>query len=318
VIAAVRRLALAVAWLLAVIVMSLGSAGIVARWSESPGPARAELTWAGDRALAPSLDAAQASLEAIAVDVERLSVLARGALAAIAGEDRGPFLAALTEGGAVAQDIRIDSASLRGAILALPGGAAADAIAYGEPALDHRSALLAALASTEGLARSWATFTAGGVAASGLISLLVQHDATVAAAATEGRAAEYEAALTTIAEATGMLAEATAIRDQLANAADVATLDEWLGRNRRYDAALVTLYTALRDTGGIIDEAAREAYREESVARAALPPDPRGLVVIVADIGRGGLNQAVIAIERARGSLSLALEALAPAVGRAS
>jgi hypothetical protein len=61
-----------------------------------------------------------------------------------------------------------------------------------------------------------------------------------------------------------------------------------------------------------VSDAVRDAYREESAARAQLPPDTRGLIVIVADIGRGGLNQAVIAIEQARGRLNLALEALAP------
>jgi len=55
----------------------------------------------------------------------------------------------------------------------------------------------------------------------------------------------------------------------------------------------------------------RAAYQEEGAARALLPPDTRALVVIIADIGRGGLNQAVIAIEQARGRLNLALEALA-------
>lgn len=311
-------MALAVVWLLVVVALAMGSAGIVVRGSHPPGPARAELTWAGDRATGPSLAAAQASLEAIASDVDRLAVLARGALAAMTADDQGPFVAALTDGTGVARGIGADSAALRGSILALPGGAAADAIRHGGAALARRSALLAALESTEGLARSWAVFTAGSVAASGLIALLVRHDATAAAAAADGRAADYGAALATLAEATRMLADATAIRDQLANTADVTTLDQWLSRNRRYDAALVALYTALRESGGIVNAAVREAYREESAARAVLPPDPRGLVVIVADIGRGGLNQAVISIERARGRLGLALRLLGPAGAGAS
>jgi hypothetical protein len=318
VIAALRRMALAIVWLLAVVALALGSAGVVARWSHPPGPARAELTWAGDRAVAASLAEALASLEVIAVDVDRLALLARGALAAMTAIDQGPFVAALSEGAGVAQGIRKASASLRDEILALPGADPADAIKYGGPVRARRSALLAALESTEGLGRSWATLTAGSVLASDLISLLVRHDETAAAAAADGRAARFEAALELLAEANRILVEATAIRDQLANAADVATLDAWLGRNRRYDAALVALYSAFRETGGIVDETVREAYREESAARAVLPPDPRGLVIIVADIGRGGLNQAVIAIERARGRLSRALEALAPAGGGSS
>jgi hypothetical protein len=39
-----------------------------------------------------------------------------------------------------------------------------------------------------------------------------------------------------------------------------------------------------------------------------LPGDTRGLVVIMVDIAQGGLNQAVISIEEARGSLAGALD----------
>jgi stage V sporulation protein SpoVS len=52
----------------------------------------------------------------------------------------------------------------------------------------------------------------------------------------------------------------------------------------------------------------RAAVKAEAVARANLPPDRRALVVIMADIGRGGMNGAVIAIEEARATLTDALE----------
>ena len=110
----------------------------------------------------------------------------------------------------------------------------------------------------------------------------------------------------------------SARRDGLVNTSDVSTLDAWLSRNQRYDAALVALYAALQESGGLVTDKVRDAYREEGAARAILPPDTRGLVLIVADIGRGGLNQAVIAIEQARGRLNLALEALQPVEGPAS
>jgi hypothetical protein len=52
----------------------------------------------------------------------------------------------------------------------------------------------------------------------------------------------------------------------------------------------------------------REAFSGEQAARRGLPADTRGLVVIMSDIARGGLNQAVISIEQARGALSSALD----------
>ena len=53
----------------------------------------------------------------------------------------------------------------------------------------------------------------------------------------------------------------------------------------------------------------RRAIAAEAEARDNLPPDTRGLVVIMAEIGRGGMNGAVIAIEQARGRLASAIEA---------
>lgn len=318
-IAAARRTLSAVAWLLVVVVLALGSAGVVAQWSHPAGtPARAELTWYGDRTVAPSLDAAQTDLVAISDDMDRLALLARGALAAVTADDQGPFNAALAEGAGTARRIESASAALRANLLALPGATAADALRLGADVLARRAAMLGALESAAGIGGSWARLTAGSLAASELITLLTDHDRTVAAAAAEGRASDYEAALETVARATAMLDRAAEIRDRLANTTDVSTLGDWLGRNRRYDAALAGLYAALRDSGGIVNDAVREAFREEGAARADLPPDTRGLVLIVAEIGRGGLNQAVIAIEQARGRLNLALEALAPLDGAAS
>ena len=40
-----------------------------------------------------------------------------------------------------------------------------------------------------------------------------------------------------------------------------------------------------------------------SAPRRRCPPDARALVVILGDVARGGLNQAVIVIEEARGRL---------------
>ncbi len=118
--------------------------------------------------------------------------------------------------------------------------------------------------------------------------------------------------MTTLDAAIARLNDAVVIRDRLANTTDVSTLDQWIGRNRRYDQILKTLYGALRDSGGVVNDIVRAAYQEESQARANLPPDTRGLVVIIADIGQGGLNQAVIAIDQARARLTLAIQALSP------
>ena len=85
------------------------------------------------------------------------------------------------------------------------------------------------------------------------------------------------------------------------------TLDIWLDLNADYDAALRTLYQAILDSGGSVTPAVRAAYDAEASARERLPSDTKGLVIILGEIGRGGLNQAVIAIEEARSELDAAL-----------
>ena len=146
--------------------------------------------------------------------------------------------------------------------------------------------------------------SASSLAASRLSAELEAHVDAVATAAEHGRDAAYEAALAALDDADAAIAGARELRDLLADTVEVTTLDEWLDRSEAYDVALRALYTALDDVGGRVTTAVREAIAAEEAARARLPPDARGLVVIMADIGRGGMNGAVIAIEEARGRLA--------------
>ena len=92
-------------------------------------------------------------------------------------------------------------------------------------------------------------------------------------------------------------------------------LDAWVDRNRDYDLALQALYTALDQSGGnpntVKVQLARAAERR---AWEQLPPDRRTIIVIVAEVARGGLTQAVLAIDDTSGRIDDALaEANAPA-----
>jgi hypothetical protein len=163
------------------------------------------------------------------------------------------------------------------------------------------------VASTQGLEAAWLELASGSAAAARLSSLLAAHDEAVIAAAAQGRDAKYEEALTILDDADRTIDDAKLLRNQLARTVDVTTLDEWLERSGRYDAALRDLYAALVDSDGRITGAVREAMTAEEKAKDRLPPDTRGLVLIMAEIGRGGMNGAVVAIEQARGRLTEAL-----------
>jgi hypothetical protein len=229
----------------------------------------------------------------------------------LAQGDSAAVATAVSDGTTRIGRIAAASAALRARLAALPGiGPGMDA-RLGSDVRAEDAAIGAALETTSGLGASWATLTAGSAAADRLTTLLGQHDRLAAEAVRVGSTGAYTRALATVDDASAALDGASALRDAVANTADVSVLDEWIGRNRAIDSALHDLYAALAASKGAVTTDVRTALAAEKSAQADLPPDTRGLVVIMSDISRGGLNQAVIAIEDARGRLSGALAALA-------
>ncbi|HSK52861.1 MAG TPA: hypothetical protein VLA44_08905 [Clostridia bacterium] len=309
---AVRGLALAIAWTAVALLISAGAAGIIVGFDHVPGTgARAELTWAGDEAATARLDAVQADLEALRPMVDELGVDARGALASLAGQDLATVQAAVDEGAALVSEIDDASLRIRTDLAAVPGTSGRFARLITSDAVRERhAAMVDALDATEGLDVAWDRLTRGSIAAARLSQLLADHDRTMGEAILEGRDRNYPAAIDIIDDAGRFLDEADGMRGELARTVDVSTLDEWLSRNRTYDAALRELYSAIRASGGVRTDEVTDALAKERAARRQLPPDTRGLVVIMAEIGQGGLNGAVIAIEQARGALADAIRNL--------
>ena len=94
-----RRVALAAGWLLVAALVSLGAAGIVGAMAHMPGtPSRAELTYPGDKAIEPDLEAAEQGLLELAGEVRHLSDLGRQALSALVTRDVDALSAAVIEG----------------------------------------------------------------------------------------------------------------------------------------------------------------------------------------------------------------------------
>ena len=85
-------------------------------------------------------------------------------------------------------------------------------------------------------------------------------------------------------------------------------------REHDVDKALGRLYQATIDAKGRITNELRQAAVAERKAHDLLPSNTSGLVIILAEIGRGGLNQAVIGIEQTKAKLQAAVDELtAPA-----
>lgn len=306
-----ERLAHAVAWFLGAVLIALGSAGVVSGLDHQPGTAeRPELTWAADRAVRRTLAAATDELAAISRQVDAIGVQGRGALAALAARQFETLETAVSEGGLLVGEVRDRSARLRGRLEAMDEFGLGAEMRLSAANRERHARLLAALRSTDGLPGAWARLASGGLSGARLSALLARHDELIASAIEAGRGGAFQAAIEDIDAAAAALDDADRLRAQLANTSDVGTLEEWLRRNRDYDTALRNLYEASAASPAFKTADVRRAIRAEREAREQLPGNTNGLVIIMADIAQGGLNQAIIGVEQARGELSAALAEL--------
>ena len=306
-----RRAVLTVVWLLIAAVIAVGAAGLVAAMAHQPGTAsRAELTLDGDMAAAPRLAAIQAELVDLGKDVRQLGELGRGALGALVAVDPAALDKAVADGQTLASTIEDRSAKIREEIALLPGSGPTEELAWSPETRTRRDAALQATTTTAGLEGLWFRLAFGAVTANRLTTLLVDHDTTAGGAAALGRKAKYAAGLTELTKADKIIADARALRDALKNTVDVSTLTQWLDRNAEYDTALRRLFQAVIDSKGKVTKEVTSAAIAERRAHDLLPANTSGLVIILAEIGRGGLNQAVVGIEEARGQLQEAVDRL--------
>ena len=306
-----KRRGLTAIWLLLAAVIAIGGAGLVTGLANQPGtPGRAELTADGDRAAQPGLAEAATDLNDLAGDVQRLGELGRGALTALVASDFATLDAAVSDGQTLARSIEARSGVIREHLLLLPGTGANEEILWSPETKGRRDLALVALNATGGLEVAWIRLAAGSTTANSLTVLLTDHDKIAGAAAKSGREAKYAAALKQLADAKAKLEAAKSLRDVLANTVDVTTLTQWIDRNAEYDTALGNLYQATLEAKGRITDKLKKAAIAERRAHDLLPANTSGLVIILAEIGRGGLNQAVIGIEQTRAKLQPAVDRL--------
>src|SRR5690242_8754006 len=96
---ALRTGLVALLWLAIALVIAVGVAGLAATMNRAPGtPARAELTWDGDREAQPALDAATSDLQALSDRVDDLGATARDALSQVAAGDVDGLQQAIAKG----------------------------------------------------------------------------------------------------------------------------------------------------------------------------------------------------------------------------
>ncbi len=310
---ALRRLA-RVGWVLAALVVSLGSAGLVSGMDRSPGAGgRPELTWAADQAVDPGLAAAATDLTSLTGEVDQLGQAGRDAIADLVNRDTTHLDATISGGTTLAARIATDTAAIRIKLVTLPGIATADETAIGAAQRQRYDAITVALSITADLQTSWVQLTTGSAVATALTKDLADHDTYAGQAVKLGSTAQYAKARAALVKAQAALASASTRRDALANTVDVSILTEWIDRNSAFDSAAAELYKLLQASPRKVTPAIKTAFASLSTAKQNLPPDTRGLEVILDDLARGGLNQAVITIEDAKGNLASAVALIAAA-----
>ena len=304
-----RRLALALAWLLAATVLGLGGAGVVARGDNFAGDqARPELTWRYDQAMAPGIGKATEEARRMAEATDKLADAARSALVHLLAGQTDDVADDLARGEVWGADITRRGVIVEELVAELPFLDSPQLVSSGTR--ERIEALHQIVDATGPLPERWQQLEQGTVPAVEVTAVLQAHDVTAFEASQAGVREDYEEALAILAQATAQLDQAAAMRDRLAPVVDVTTLSEWIDRNRLHDEALGELYQALLRTEGRVTEEVRVAIENYDRARALLPPDTRALVVILGDIALGGVNQAAIAIETVRGTVGVAMAAL--------
>jgi len=308
-VAVVRAFVLALAWLAVAAIVAVGAAGVVASMNHFPGtPARAELTWAGDSAAEPALDAATNQLETLSDQVAKLSGTATSALTQVVGGDLGDLDTTIADGTLQLGQVNAEAATLADQLKSVPGLGAERELTLSGDLIDRYDALIGTTGLTDGLEANWAGFTGRALDAASVTGLLSRHDKQTADAAAQGSAGHYRKALDLLDRSDAIIAQARDLTDRLAKTSDVSTLSGWVERNATYDAALRDLYQSLLNSKGRVTDHVRRAFQVEQLARLQLPADTRAITVIMAEIAQGGLNQAVISIEQARGAISNALD----------
>ncbi|HEY4227846.1 MAG TPA: hypothetical protein VGM49_05870 [Candidatus Limnocylindrales bacterium] len=296
------------AWTIVFTAFAVGGAGLIGESFHAPGSlARAELTYAGDSALAVRLDVATTQLQAVSANVDDLATDAKTALEEVASSDPTRLRDALLHGGQTATMIALQARDLKESLAGLPGDGPDAVLEYSNPTLVRRASIIAALDAATSVASLWQSVTGGAANASHLIDLIDEHDQTVLAAAAKGRTHLYRDGATILTSALDTIAQVQQLRTALIAGGSDTVLDEWIQRTSNYDKALQALYLGLDESKGKVTLKVQGLRRDEQAAFSQLPPDRRTIVVIVSEVARGGLTQAILAIDDAHGRIDDAL-----------
>jgi hypothetical protein len=296
-------------WTTLLVLIALGGAGLAVAADRPQNPVqRPEITWRADRNAQAWMRLVAQDLGPFDAQVVQLSEAGRHVLGSLQGLDVESMNTAVASGDAAA----LQTEGAIGSLLALRAQAATaiEEWRLGPQTRDLVAQVSAATVSAQQVNASWRGLAADANRVAGLVDALLRHDGLVFRATTAGRQSQWDDALSFLQEAAGVLADATATRDRLAQVVNVDTLDDLLARYRSYDSALVALYAYVRDTGNQTGSDFEALKKDVDDAQAALPADTTVMSLIVSEVGGPTVTDALIAIEQAHGEILAALAAI--------
>jgi hypothetical protein len=291
------------------VLIAFGGAGLAVAVDRPQNSAqRPELSWRADQQAVPWIERLSAPLAQLDSDTSALSDVAQDVLTSITSLDLDAVETALRTGDDA-------TARLEAAAAELSADRDAALAALEEWRLgDHTRGALVSLGvaadSLQQVPDHWQSLANQARLVVGLIRDLREHDDLVFQATAAGRESRWGEALGALADASARLDSAGSMRNEIAAQGDVTTLDDLLARYAEYDAALADLYTYIRDTGSLSgpDFDAREQRVEQ--AQAALPRENAVMTIIGAETAAQVITQGLVGIERARGAILDAQEAV--------
>ena len=308
-----RTLRLHLWWTMVLVLAALGGAGLAVAADRPGNPVqRPELTYRADQAAQPWVDHLAGDLDLVRDEGAQLSTDGRAVLGSLSSLDMDATNAALARGDETSARIATLTAGQHDTLeRAL---AAVDYWRLGPLWADVFDQIDAAITAADQLPADWTALSRTGRTVVGLVDALNAHDQSVFEATTAGREGRWADAIALLnGGAADALAIAQAARDQLAASAPVDTLDDLMGRQRAYDAALLGLYQYLAD-GGSQSGAQFEALKAQvDTTQAALPSDSGALIVIVGEAAGLPIADQLLAMETAHGKVNDALQAITDA-----
>ena len=308
--AAFTWLLMRIGWVSLAVVVSFGSAGIVAATGQSPAnDGRPELTYSADVKLSARLDAGVRDLARLNDDVLVLGQMARDVLADLSQVNQPGMDSSYQDGDTALQNITAAAAALDSKLDCEPWSTAREdelGKTYSQAMIDRWSSVCTAIDSVSPLAENWAALVSGSKVAMQVAHDINDHDQAVTAALQLANQGRFADALAGLAPATASLADAQRIDSDFAKVTDVSTLTEWLARTKTFDDALALLWQTMIDSKGRVTKQTGAALIAVNDAKALLPDNAAVLQVVLYEMA-GTLTADGIAIEVAKGQLASAL-----------